>query len=226
MLVAAVSSASLFLPRLLPAKIAAVALSAVAMRTDAEDGFARVAASWTKQNLWHVLDDKPPLRFGDDAENSPSNRRVIKKPRFLMRGDTIKDVAAEITSLANRRSAAHREKLRPLLIELKKRLPKGQFYSTLKKMGLTPSTVRVWHHRGRAADDIIKMLEEKPQKKPQKATPSGGRGENREEDEVDTTEHFLRQADKMAAAILLGNYASAARLAREYANARRTFNIH
>jgi hypothetical protein len=35
--VAPVSSASLFLPRLLPAKITAVALSAVAMRADAED---------------------------------------------------------------------------------------------------------------------------------------------------------------------------------------------
>jgi hypothetical protein len=50
--------------------------------------FTRVAASWTKQDLRHVLDDKPPLRFGDDAEGSLSNRRVIKKPRFLMRGDS------------------------------------------------------------------------------------------------------------------------------------------
>jgi hypothetical protein len=88
LLVAPVSSASLFLPRLLPAKIAAVALSAVAMRADAEDGFTSIAASWTKQGLRHVLDDKPPLRFGDDAEGSLSNRRVIQKPRFLMRGDT------------------------------------------------------------------------------------------------------------------------------------------
>jgi hypothetical protein len=88
LLVAPVSSASLFLARLLPAKIAAVALSAVAMRADAEDGFTRIAASWTKQALRHVLDDKPPLRFGDDAEDSLSNRRVIKKPRFPMRGDT------------------------------------------------------------------------------------------------------------------------------------------
>jgi hypothetical protein len=87
LLVALVSSASLFLARLLPAKIAAVALSAVAMRADAEDGFTRIAASWTKQELRHVLDDKPPLRFGDDAEDSLSNRRVIKKPRFSMRGD-------------------------------------------------------------------------------------------------------------------------------------------
>ena len=31
---------------------------------------------------------QPPLRFGDDAEDSLSNRRVIKNPRFLMRGDT------------------------------------------------------------------------------------------------------------------------------------------
>jgi hypothetical protein len=30
---------------------------------------------------------QPPLRFGDDAEDLLSNRRMIKKPRFLMRGD-------------------------------------------------------------------------------------------------------------------------------------------
>jgi hypothetical protein len=87
LLVPAVSSASLFLARLLPAKIAAVTLSAVAMRTDAEDGFAGIAAPWTKQDLRHVLDDKPPPRSGDDDEDSLSNRRMIKKPRFLMRGD-------------------------------------------------------------------------------------------------------------------------------------------
>jgi hypothetical protein len=73
---------------LFPAKIAAVALSAIAMRADAEDRFARIAASWTKQDLRHVLDDKPRLRFGDDAEDSLANRRSTKKPRFLMRGDT------------------------------------------------------------------------------------------------------------------------------------------
>jgi hypothetical protein len=88
LLVAAVSSASLFLPCVLPAKIAAVALAAVAMRADAEDAFARIAASRPQQELWHVLDDKPPLRFGDDVEDLLSNRRVIKKPRFLMRGDS------------------------------------------------------------------------------------------------------------------------------------------
>ena len=97
LLVAPVSSASLFLPRLLPAKIAAVALSTVAMRADAEDGFTRIAASWTKQGLRHVLDDKPSLRFGDDAEGSLSNRRVIKKPCFLMRGDTQKHKMSQKT---------------------------------------------------------------------------------------------------------------------------------
>ena len=82
LLVAAVSSASLLLPRLLPAKIAAVALSAVAMRAYAEDGFTRVAASWTKQDLRHVLDDKPPLRFGDDAESSLSKPARDQKTSF------------------------------------------------------------------------------------------------------------------------------------------------
>lgn|GEM_PF-464949 len=92
----------------------------------------------------------------------------------------IKDVAAEITSLASRRSAAHREKLLPLLIELKKRLgPKGQFYSTLKKMGLTPSTVRVWHHRSRAADEVIDMLEEQAKE----VNPSSENDKESEQDE-------------------------------------------
>jgi hypothetical protein len=47
-----------------------------------------------------------------------------------------------------------------------------------------------------------------------------------EDRDPDTTQHFFRQADKMAAAILKGNYEWAARLAREYQNARRTFNVH
>jgi hypothetical protein len=34
-----------------------------------------------------ALPTQPPLRFGDDAEDLLSNRRMIKKPRFLMRGD-------------------------------------------------------------------------------------------------------------------------------------------
>jgi hypothetical protein len=68
------------------------------------------------------------------------------------------------------------------------------------------------------------MLGEKPQKKRPKATASGGRGGNRDEDEADLSTRFLLQADRMAAAILRGNYKWAARLAREYANARRSVN--
>jgi site-specific DNA-adenine methylase len=132
-----------------------------------------------------------------------------------------KDVVAEITSLANRRSAAHREKLLPLLIELKKRLPKGQFYSTLKKMGLTPSTVRVWHHRGRAADEIIDMLEEKPKKNKFRGSRDGSRDrDSNEEDAADLAARFLLQADKAIAALLRGDIDKAKRLGREYAEAR------
>jgi hypothetical protein len=36
-----------------------------------------------------ALNYQPPLRFGDDTnEGSFLNRRAIKKPRFLVRGDT------------------------------------------------------------------------------------------------------------------------------------------
>src|SRR6516165_4395634 len=86
---ATIGGALLLPPCVGPASITAVALSAVAMRANAEHGFASVAASRSKQDFWHPDDDKPPLRSGDDADGSLLNRRVIKKLHFLMRGDTI-----------------------------------------------------------------------------------------------------------------------------------------
>src|SRR6516225_9632128 len=84
---ATIGGALLLPPCVGPASITAVALSAVAMRANAEHGFASVAASRSKQDFWHPDDDKPPLRSGDDADGSLLNRRVIKKLHFLMRGD-------------------------------------------------------------------------------------------------------------------------------------------
>src|SRR6516165_8702703 len=86
---ATIGGALLLPPCVGPASITAVALSAVAMRANAEHGFASVAASRSKQDFWHPDDDKPPLRSGDDADGSLLNRRVIKKLHFLMRGDTV-----------------------------------------------------------------------------------------------------------------------------------------
>ena len=88
LLMATIGGALLLPPCVGPASITAVALSAVAMRANAEHGFASVAASRSKQDFWHPDDDKPPLRSGDDADGSLLNRRVIKKLHFLMRGDT------------------------------------------------------------------------------------------------------------------------------------------
>src|SRR6516164_1757955 len=85
---ATIGGALLLPPCVGPASITAVALSALAMRANAEHGFASVAASRSKQDFWHPDDDKPPLRSGDDADGSLLNRRVIKKLHFLMRGDT------------------------------------------------------------------------------------------------------------------------------------------
>ena len=87
LLMATIGGALLLPPCVGPASITAVALSAVAMRANAEHGFASVAASRSKQDFWHPDDDKPPLRSGDDADGSLLNRRVIKKLHFLMRGD-------------------------------------------------------------------------------------------------------------------------------------------
>jgi len=91
---ATIGGALLLPPCVGPASITAVALSAVAMRANAEHGFASVAASRSKQDFWHPDDDKPPLRSGDDADGSLLNRRVIKKLHFLMRGDTNGSVVA------------------------------------------------------------------------------------------------------------------------------------
>ena len=118
-------------------------------------------------------------------------------------------------------TAEMRRRLLPAIIELRKRLhPKKQFYKTLHEMGLNDSTVRSWFHRSRCADDLIDMLDPEPARPfPKTETEPLKRPED---GDPDTSEHFLRQADKMAAAILKGNYEWAARLAREYANARRS----
>jgi hypothetical protein len=87
LLIAAIGSTSLLPPSTFPASSAAVALPAVAMRADTEHGFTSVAASLSKETLWHADDDKPPLRSGDEDDYPIPNRRVVKKPRFLMRGN-------------------------------------------------------------------------------------------------------------------------------------------
>jgi hypothetical protein len=67
---APIGGASLLLPCAFPARIAAVALSTVAMSADTEHGLTSVAASLSKQEFWHADDDdKPPLRSGDDDDS-------------------------------------------------------------------------------------------------------------------------------------------------------------
>src|SRR5262252_2807222 len=86
LLVAAIGSTSLLSSCLSPATIAAVTLSTVTVRANAEHGLASVATPRSKQEPWHAHDDKPPLRSGDDDRSIP-DRRVIKKAHLLMRGD-------------------------------------------------------------------------------------------------------------------------------------------
>ena len=102
---ATIGGALLLPPCVGPASITAVALSAVAMRANAEHGFASVAASRSKQDFWHPDDDKPPLRSGDDADGSLLNRRVIKKLHFLMRGDMLEQVLGIPLSLGTTQNA-------------------------------------------------------------------------------------------------------------------------
>jgi hypothetical protein len=64
-----IAGASLLLPCVLPARFATVALPTVAMSADTEHGLTSVAASLSKQELWHADDDKPPLRSGDDDDS-------------------------------------------------------------------------------------------------------------------------------------------------------------
>src|SRR5215467_1539521 len=86
LLVAAIGSTSLLSSCLSPATIAAVTLSTVTVRANAEHGLASVATPRSKQEPWHAHDDKPPLRSGDDDRSIP-DRRVIKKAHLLMHGD-------------------------------------------------------------------------------------------------------------------------------------------
>src|SRR5262252_1741277 len=88
LLVAAIGSTSLLSSCLSPATIAAVTLSTVTVRANAEHGLASVATPRSKQEPWHAHDDKPPLRSGDDDRSIP-DRRMIKKAHLLMRGDRL-----------------------------------------------------------------------------------------------------------------------------------------
>jgi DNA (cytosine-5)-methyltransferase 1 len=131
----------------------------------------------------------------------------------------IADAIRKIDASRRDTTAEMRRKLLPAIIELRKRLrPKKQFYKALAEMGLNDSTVRSWFRRSRCADDLIDMLE------PARPSPKTEPRKTREDRDGDTTEHFLRQADKLAAAVLRGNYELAARLAKEYASARKAFN--
>ena len=63
-----------------------------------------------------------------------------------------------------RTSDEERKVLLPALTVLRQRLPHGEYQSTLRKIGLTPATVRSWKYRGLHHDQIEKLMEEEPGK--------------------------------------------------------------
>lgn len=142
-----------------------------------------------------------------------------KDYRTLSTEEILRDIAeavAQIESNQIKTSAEMRKRLLPALIVLKKRLKRKKpgYEETLRKMGIAPSTVRSWFYRGRAADEVIEMLEREPRALPVAQGVSAG-------EPLDATDELLRHADRMAAAVLRGKMDWARRLAAEYANARR-----
>ena len=177
-------------------------------------------------SLLPVGDDGQPRVFAPDrcSATPPLDTYYVS----LTTDQLLAEIATGIKKIdASRRDTTveMRRRLLPAIIELRKRLrPQKQFYKALRRMGLNDSTVRGWFRRCRIANDLIDMLDPEPARPFTKTKRRHGM-EGHEAGDRDMSEHFWRQADKMAAAILKGNYEQATRLAREYANARRMFKI-
>jgi len=176
-------------------------------------GDCRLECLWGNINKGRGVQLNVPYRFSEAvpllAQRTDSYYDMLSTERLL---EEINLCCKAITAQRNTTCSEFRRRLLPALIVLKSRVPKGMFYSTLAKMGLNPSTVRVWFYRGRVAEEVIGMLEQESES-PAPEYPQ-------REVELDERAYLIRQADKMAAAFLSGDAERGTRLASEYANAR------
>lgn len=127
----------------------------------------------------------------------------------------VADAVKSINAARDHTNVELRRRLLPALIVLKQKLKGRQpgFYAALRRIGLNPATVRVWFHRGRIADETIRLLGGEDPEQPSPPDPHVP-------DPLDENQHLLRHADKLAAAVLKGKTDWAHRLAAEYANVR------
>jgi hypothetical protein len=127
--------------------------------------------------------------------------------------EEVKKCIGSVSFSRNQMNREMRERLLPALLELKKRTYRKNpgFYDTLKKIGLNADTVRQWFYRSNTADEAINVLEEETQ-------PPVKQCEDR--DSVGSEALLLKHADRMAQAVLKGNFTNAKKLATQYVEAR------
>jgi hypothetical protein len=129
----------------------------------------------------------------------------------------IKTCIGSVSFSRNQMQKEMRLRLLPALLELKKRTfrKKPSYYDYLKKINLNPDTVRQWFYRSNTADEAINVLEEEttpPVKPPVKQCA--------DRDSVGSEALLLEHADRMARAVLKGNFTNAKKLATQYVEAR------
>jgi hypothetical protein len=127
----------------------------------------------------------------------------------------IKDCLGNVDYSRNEINREMRERLLPVLLELKKRTFRKHpgFYESLALIGLNGDRVRQWFYRSNTADEAIDLLDEETDE-PEPIQRSGGR--------CSSQEHVLLIAhgDKMAQAIAGGKTSQAKKLATQWIEAR------
>jgi hypothetical protein len=127
----------------------------------------------------------------------------------------IKDCLGSVDYNRNEINREMRERLLPVLLELKKKTFRGHpnYYESLALIGLNGDRVRQWFYRSNTADEAIALLDEETVE-PLPIERSGGK--------CNSQEHvlLLSHGDKMAQAISGGKTSQAKKLATQWIEAR------
>ena len=191
-------------------------------------GSTRLECVWTSESAGKYLASK---RDAVTLQAKPVPIRAETYYLGLSAPEVLTEIKESIGNMDFSRliiNAEQRRRLLPALVALRKITyrQKPGYYESLQSIGLTGDRVRQIFHRSYTTDEVIAQIEKSSAKpvsvRRGKKSKTNGRGGNADEDAADLKERFLLQADKLADAVLADKIGLAKRLAREYAESRKT----